>query len=275
MDLSRREDYKTRLHWLTPGDGKGIGNATLRERLKEEFPDDQFTDEDYWDLRNSLIADGLLEKARGKGGSVRRIPAVTEADATTTPERVADEQGIAIARAIVAEASLYDPFQKAIQTGYVPDNDLKPWICEVTASQGRRNTGGLWTRPDITLIAFQTYVYVPGKTFEVITFELKPNIQTAMGGVYGAAAHSAFATRSFLAFPDADECEGDPLFERIQDECERFGLGLILFEDVNNWDTYTFQVGAERKDPDPQAMNDFIKSQISDKSKEEIQRWFR
>jgi hypothetical protein len=179
------------------------------------------------------------------------------------------------APAILQEASLYEPFWKAIEKGYVPENDLKPWICEITAFQGRRNTGGLWTRPDVTLIAMQTFAYFPGKIFEVITFEIKPNLETAMGGVYEAAAHSAFAHRSYLAIPDSNDYDGNLLFDRISSECERLGLGLILFDDVANWDTYNFQVSANRNDPDPQDVNDFIKGQISEKGREEIQRWFR
>jgi hypothetical protein len=132
-----------------------------------------------------------------------------------------------------------------------------------------------FARPDVTLIAIQTFVYVPDKLFEVITFEIKPNIDSAMEGVFETAAHSAFAHRSYLAFPDSKDYDNNPLFDRILDECERFGLGLILFEDVANWDTYTFEVSAERKDPDPQSVNDFIKGQISEKSREEIKRWFR
>ena len=104
------------------------------------------------------------------------------------------------------------------------------------------------------------------------TVEVKPNIETAMEGVYEAAAHSAFAHRSYLAFPNPKDDDKNPLFNRIRDECERFGLGLILFEDVANWDTYSFDVSAARKAPDPQAVNDFIKGQISEKSREEIQR---
>jgi len=96
-----------------------------------------------------------------------------------------------------------------------------------------------------------------------------------MQGVFETAPHSAFAHRSYLAFPDSHEYENNVLYDRIHDECERFGLGLILFEDVTNWDTYSFEVSAERKSPDPQSVNDFIKGQISEKSREEIQRWFR
>jgi len=272
VDLQRRDEYKQKLYELTPPDGKTIGNAALRAALAEAFPSEEFTLDDYWDLRRSLIAEGKLERARGRGGSVRRvIGAVVEAPAA---------EAVVMPLAPIAviegrESELYEPFQKVVVTGFVPDEDLKPWVCEITASQGRRATGGRWTRPDVTLIAMQTFAYVPNKLFEVITFEIKPNVDTALDGVYEAAAHSAFAHRSYLAFPDSEEHEDNPLFDRIRDECERFGLGLIVFERVDDWDTYTFEVEAQPRDPDPQAVNDFIKIQISEKSREEIQRWFR
>jgi hypothetical protein len=269
MDLLRRDEYKRKLFDLTPEDGKSIGNAALREKLKAAIPGDEFTQDDYWDLRNSVIADGKLEKGRGYGGTVRRVLPVSEpAPGTAT---------IAAPAPIISpkEASLYEPFQKSILSGYAPDNDLKPFISEITAFQGRRATGGRWTRPDITLIAMQTFAYVPNKMFEVITFEIKPDLETALDGVFEAAAHSAFAHRSYLAFPDSDDYENNPLFERIDDECKRFGLGLILFKDVANWDTYAFEQTAALHAPDPQMVNDFIKNQISEKNREEIQRWFR
>jgi len=275
MDLHRRDEYKQRLYELSPDDGKTIGNAALRESLRSAFPDGDIKEEDYWDLRNSLISESKFEKGRGRGGTVRRVLTVAGPTTATEALQMAIQPGPDSVLGSMAEAPLYEPFQKVIQSEYVLDNDLKPWVCEVTAFQGRKNTGGLWTRPDVTLIAIQTFVYVPDKVFDVITFEIKPNIETAIEGVYETAAHSAFAHRSYLAFPESKEYDKSPLYDRIVDECERFGLGLILFEDVANWDTYSFEVHAERKNPDPQAVNDFIKGQISEKSREEIQRWFR
>lgn len=274
MDPLRREEYKQRLFDLTPADGNGIGNGALREALKAAFANDEFTQEDYFDLRNSLISDGKLERGRGRGGSVHRV-----LTAAPTPPAGAGTPAVEVVEPTEptppAEADLYEPFRQAIEGGFVPDNDLKPWICEITAFQGRRNTGGRWTRPDVVLIAIQTFPYVPDKVFEVITFEIKPDLSTALDGVFEAAAHSAFAHRSYLAFPDSNDYDDNPLYNRISDECERFGLGLILFEDINNWDTYNFEVSAKRSNPDPQAVNDFIKGQISEKGREELQRWFR
>jgi hypothetical protein len=118
--------------------------------------------------------------------------------------------------------------------------------------------GGRWTRPDVALVAMQTFPYVPTKVFQVITFEIKPDLGTGLDGVFEAAAHSAFAHRSYLAFPDSQEYEDNPLYDRITEECARFGLGLILFGDLSNWDTYDFQVTARFREPDPQAVNDFM-----------------
>ena len=274
MDLQRRDEFKQKLYDLTPTDGKGIGNLNLRQMLQGAYPNEQFTLDDYWDLRNSLITDGQLQTGRGKGGSVRRVLTVVEPiPVPVTSDSGAVQPATGAAHTTLSETSLYEPFQRCVQTGYVADNFLKPWICEITAFQGRRNTGGLWTRPDVTLIGIQIFAYVPSKVFEVITFEIKPTIESAMEGVYECAAHSAVAHRSYLAFPDSAEYDDNPLFERISDECERFGLGLILFEDVANWDTYNFQVSAKRNNPDPPAVNDFIRGQISEKSREEIQCW--
>lgn len=274
MDPLRRDEYKQRLYELTPADGKSMGNAALRELLKAAFPDDEFTQDDYFDLRNSLRADGKLERGRGQGGSVHRVLSANPVPAGVGAAAVAEVAEPAEPPP-PAEADLYEPFRHAIESGYVPDNDLKPWICEITAFQGRRNTGGRWTRPDVVLVAIQTFAYVPNKVFQVITFEIKPDLGTALDGVFEAAAHSAFAHHSYLAFPDSNDYDDNPLYDRINDECKRFGLGLILFEDVKNWDTYDFQVPAKYRDPDPQAVNDFIKGQISEKNREEIQRWFR
>jgi hypothetical protein len=137
MDLQRRDESKQKLYDLTPADGKSIGNAALRGLLHDAFPNETFSLDDYWDLRNSLIADGKLEKGRGHGGSVRRVITVVE------PVAVVNATGSVVPAAgpvqvVVAEAPLYEPFQKCILTGYIPDNDLKPWICEITAFQTRQ-----------------------------------------------------------------------------------------------------------------------------------------
>ena len=57
---------------LVPEDGSGIGNGNgkLREQLAAQGHD--LSEEDYAQLRGALVADGVLAKGRGRGGSVKR-----------------------------------------------------------------------------------------------------------------------------------------------------------------------------------------------------------
>lgn len=55
---------------LIPEDGSTIGNRALIARLREDLPD--LTDGDYHEVRDQLVAEGVLAKGRGQGGSVAR-----------------------------------------------------------------------------------------------------------------------------------------------------------------------------------------------------------
>lgn len=67
---------------LVPGDGAAVGNKTLKQRLdhRAELHDLVVTDEDYWSLREDLIALGKLQKGSGRGGSVFRFDKNWKAD---------------------------------------------------------------------------------------------------------------------------------------------------------------------------------------------------
>ena len=53
-----------------PNDGVTIGNQALLLALQGVV--DGFSEEDYWRVRDNMIAEGLLAKGRGRGGSVCR-----------------------------------------------------------------------------------------------------------------------------------------------------------------------------------------------------------
>ncbi len=81
---------------LVPADGSTVGNTSLRReaeaRLKAEGA--SLTEEDYWQVQGELIAQGLLVKGQGRGGSVRRPqPAVT---ATAARDLADGDDGFAL-----------------------------------------------------------------------------------------------------------------------------------------------------------------------------------
>jgi hypothetical protein len=228
-----------------PGDGKPIGNISLQKKSG-------FREDEYWSLRNQLIEQGKIGKARGKGGSVYRLLAKVSA---TAKKRTSSRKGV--------EADLYPSFEKWLANFWAKDANLTTFFAERTANQGKKSTGGKWTRPDFAVVAINTYRYLPGKFLEVISFELKPNLQDAFTGVFECAAHSVYANRSYLAVHVADDSElKSQEYTRIENECERFGLGLIVFSKPDDNETYEITVDAEHRTPDPVEVDKFIASQL-------------
>ncbi len=242
------------LFGLVPKDGTSIGNVTLLERLRKKAKQDlkfDLTDDAYWEVRNALIEQGVIDKGRGRGGSEYRVKDV---QAKQTEET----------KAKIKETELYSIVSQYIQKTWVKDNGISQFVLERTASQGKRKTGGKWTRPDFALIALKSFPYIPGKVLELITFEVKPQDEYGIEAVFETAAHSRFSNKSYLlihlsTLPDKDTEE----FQRVERECERFGLGLITFTDPQNWNTYETVQEPERKNPDPADVNSFISTQIS------------
>lgn len=58
-----------------PADGSSIGNQSLLECLKGQFPD--LNEDAFWAARDGLIEQGVLQKGRGRGGSVLRAQAAS------------------------------------------------------------------------------------------------------------------------------------------------------------------------------------------------------
>ena len=74
-----------------PADGSSIGNRSLLERLKGQFP--QLTEDAFWEAREALIEQGLLQKGRGRGGSVLRAEAPVASLAEHALEQARKRQG--------------------------------------------------------------------------------------------------------------------------------------------------------------------------------------
>lgn len=157
------------------------------------------------------------------------------------------------------EQQLYDPFHQTIRKDWVEVYDIADHVSEVSAHKGRKATGGKWTRPDVTLVSVGNYPFIPGKSVEVITFEIKPADAYGVEGVYETASHSAFANKSYLAIHVAEgQDDAEDRLERLEKEAVRFGVGLVTFEDPAKWDTFDVIVEAQHKVPSPRDVNEFL-----------------
>jgi len=82
-----------------PADGSSIGNQTLLSRLQGQFT--ELNDEQFRAARDELIAQGLLLKGRGRGGSVSRatVTGISLADQVLSKARERRDAGVAEASA--------------------------------------------------------------------------------------------------------------------------------------------------------------------------------
>lgn len=258
-----------------PEDGSAIGNYQLMDLLS-------WDDDKYFRVRNKLVECGQLVVARGRGGSVKRQRSrsvtVGEADARRP-------SGFPTGRtqAYTDEAGLYKPIAEVLSKQWALDERLHPESLhvEITGRQGRRATGGTWTRPDLVGVSVKTFPHVPGKHIDIWTFEVKTTEGTDITAIYEAAAHSRSATRSYVLLQvrespnveDADQDEDGGLLRRCEDEARRLHVGLITFTDPANFKTWTRMVTAPRLNTDPQLLEDFIATQLSEEAKGKLLRW--
>jgi hypothetical protein len=237
-----------------------IGNGALRSKLG--------WDEDrYWYIRNRLLQAGILITGRGRGGSVLRV----------VPTGAPNEVKLSVAAPRVAETALYGPIISTIRSRWVPDHQIREFVVDRTAQQGRRDTGGKWSRPDIALASCNTYKFVPGKQIELSTFEIKTHDGLDVTAVYEALAHRRAAHRSYvLAYvPESERTILKALLDRLSADADEHGVGFVIVGNVADYETWDFEVKPSRNDPEPSDLDNFIRTQTSEEFQDKILIWCR
>ncbi len=249
---------------LVPADGSYVTNPGLRDQLRWE-------QDRYWTVRNSLIDQNLLSVARGRGGLVCRVlqqqPALAVAQQAAVPQVPPP----------IREEDLYQPVAAVLNSEWAREKRLERWIVHTTARQGRRDTGGRWSRPDLVVVTQSVYPYVPGRHFDVITFEVKPTDALDVTAVYEALAHLRAATKAYvlLHVPDAEADRLADALSEIYSEAKKHGIGVIIFNQPGDFAGWEETVDPLRQEPDPRRLNDFLATQFEAGHLETLLRWFR
>ncbi|WNG35366.1 hypothetical protein F0U61_18085 [Archangium violaceum] len=242
--------------------GGSSGNTYLMSLLG-------WSEAEYWRLREKLIEDGFILRGRGRGGSVILVEELKQPEKNTFTGKTIDNGSGSIES---KEADLYEPCLKVLWEKWTQERGLHDVHIEITAAQGGKKTGGVWTRPDITAISMRTFTHWPGRTFDIWTFEIKPSWQFNITGVFEAAAHARTATHSFALFETPEKV--DPSDEaRLVAEAQRMGVGLIFFEKPDDFETWDFMVDPVRQEPDPALLEQFVVTQLSEKARAKLLRW--
>lgn len=241
---------------------RGLGGSAGNYRLQSELGLDEA---EYWRLREKLLEDGQLVRGRGRGGSV----ALVESPSAVSPPPVPTLSPPTLNN----EATLYPPCLNTLREHWTKERGLQDYHLEISANQGSRQTGGAWTRPDIVAISMRTFRHWPGRYFDLWTFEIKPKRDFSVIGVFEAAAHARASTQSYAMF-HIDSIEDTPeQARRIESEAQRLGVGLIFFEDPQDFEKWDIVVDPIRREPDPALLEEVLAIQLSDSAKDVLIRW--
>jgi len=247
---------------LVPADGSAVGNLWLIKKLEALG----WNADRFWRVRDRLLDAGTLIKGRGRGGSVRRRVTETADQTTPSPEP----------RPTESEASLYSPLLKVLQAEWARDMRIAAHQIhfEETAKQGKKATGGTWTRPDITAVSVRSFPHLPNKYLDVWTFEAKTVDYLDVTAIFEAAAHASRATRSYalLQVPEKANERTKDILDRCEREATRLRVGLITFVDPARFGTWETVVDAPRVDTDPELLEQFIAT-LSDAARRRLSEW--
>lgn len=273
---------------------EGLGGRASNPQVRKQLGWDKAK---YFEVRDRLFDEGWVEKGQGRGGVVKLVEeddvddAAEEHESTSVAEigvqrgRTAKPDAVAAAATVsttgrdavyawAPEDRLYEPTAGVLKREWAEEKSFRWSAVEVTAKQGRRATGGRWTRPDITVVSLTRYSFVPGQHLEVWTFEVKTAETIDITAVYEAVSHSKFATRSYVVFPFPDEDEQTEeeaeRFEAVLNEALRHGVGVITMTEPGDFDTWYEHAEPEHSDPELQRVNDFIATQLSVDTKSDL-----
>jgi hypothetical protein len=205
----------------------------------------------------------------GRGGTVRSVFREAAAPIDAPPPTTL-EQG---EQRPPREEDLYAHVERVLRETWAKDLGFAWFHVSVTARQGRRPTGGRWTRPDITVLSLKRYRYLPGVNMEVWSFEVKSLEGLDVSSVYEAVAHTRFTTRAYLIFPfpeKPNEAQA-ALLEDLQAEAARHGIGLITMVDPADYGSWEERVKPSRSNAEPERINEFIAQQFSPDAQSELQ----
>lgn len=260
--------------------GGSAGNPALRAAL-------EWSEEKYWRVHQELCDAGAIARGRGRGGTViiKRptdqseispiLDALNPNEATGVGEVLAQEMSEENSTEAIRELDLYEPLKDELVKFLKTRKGLHECGTQVTALQGRRETGGSWSRPDLVAVGVRIYEYLPTKSVELHSFEVKASYDVSVKGVLEALSHRESATHSHVVYhTDGEDWDSFPEARRIEQLAARHGVGVIVATSTSNLDDWDELVTASRSNADPEVIDRAIGA-LSDQLKSNIRKWTR
>jgi hypothetical protein len=251
---------------------ENFGGSSGNKRLREEL---EWDEEFYWRVQGELVKIGRIVAGRGKGGSVRLTLAESGREAPELgPEAAgANANDFSTSPRRSLERQLYEPIKATIEATWIERFGFDDFRVEETHSRGSKQTGGTFTRPDITAVGIRRYVFV-AKRVEIITFEIKPAESVGIMGVLEAIAHREAAHRSYVIFSTSRErFDSSVEVERVSELAQKYGIGLVLCENPKDVESWEILIDAIRHEPDPARLDRFLGDLPNEALKKQLHKW--
>jgi hypothetical protein len=243
--------------------GGSSGNKALRQQL-------DWDEELYWKVQGKLISEGRIVTGRGKGGSVRLPESHTPTSETGDAPIPAPG---ATSSTTAKEKDLYAPLKASIETKWINRFGLDDVLVDETHSRGAKDTGGTFTRPDITAVGIRRYLYLT-KRLEVVAFEVKPAEAVSIMGILEAIAHRESAHRVYVMYATSRaKFEAATDGDRIMEVAQKYGVGIVLTEKVDEVESWEILLDASRHEPDPARLDRFLADLPGDNMKKQLAKW--
>lgn len=267
--MARKTDVERFLEQVGNADGR-ITNKLLQENLG-------WNNEKYWRIHQQLFESGAIEKGRGYSGMVILVSEedpIAAADVAAAEVETSDSGSLLPEPDVMREAALYAPVLKQLNENWRVRRQLDQCHGEITALQGRRETGGSWSRPDVTVVGVKKYEFLPDRLLEVFSFEVKASYDVSIKGVLEALAHREAATRSYVIYhTDGRDLGEFPEALRIEELAVRHGIGVFAAKDINDFKSWEEVTSAPRATPDPDTLDTFLKRSLSEEAKTLLRKW--
>jgi hypothetical protein len=264
--MARRNDTDVFLQTLIDCGGRA-SNASLQSKVG-------WADDKYWKIHTNLFESGKIEKGRGYSGTVILVPSAPDEVIEHVSLEPVSQSPVEQLNNPLIEDALYEPARLQIFDNWPVRHKFDSVAVENIAKQGRRDTGGSWSRPDLALVALKKFEYLPDRIFEIHTFEIKASYDVSVKGVMEALVHRQASTRSYVIYETNGLDFSDyPEARRIENLAIEHGVGVFVAKNINDFNEWAEVVPAQRTLPDPDEMETFIKRSLSDETRAKILKW--
>lgn len=235
---------------LEGAEGQHLARAILWAKLPN-FEEEEWAT--YWTAEQSLVDEQRIERRRGRNGGIYLLP-----PAQSAPRASLDPE-------FVAESTFYPGLLQTMLANWTQQPGYTHVFGAITATSGRRQTGGRWSRPDLVICTVSDWLFSSRPEGDVRTIEVKRYEALDVLGVYEALSHKARAHYAYLLivdFPAELTSAQESDFEVILSAASKHGIGVITVAKADDWETWAFELDPHRSDADHQAINDLLYDQV-------------